>query len=711
MNTDEHPRFRWRRWALPTVATGIVLGIAVTAVVQMPDTMNEVDAGNANVVRGTVVDETGKPVSDASVNAAGELVRSEDDGTFELPLDKPALAVAESGGHLPRTQAVAPGEDARIELTSGADTSMALRFGGDVMFGRHYYEKTDEGPPLLGKNADPAQHADLLSGVAPLLQDSDLSVVNLESPLIDDPYYPENGPRPPEFHPTKKSAFASATESAEALRMSGVDVVSIANDHAFDALDAGVASTVGALDKAGVAHFGAGRNEDEAWAPAIVPRENGTVAFVGCTTVDGDKNPIPYVAEDDRGGAAECSTKKIERAVRSARGKADTVVFMIHGGNQHERQQSPTVRRMSDAAARAGAAIVVGGHPQVTGGIRTVGESVIAESTGNLLYDQPLWSSAPSQLLRVDVRGGKPVHTSSDPLMIEQSRPVPVVGALADSASRIAAGSVPGAARLSGPGAEIAAGPSARTEATDVSLQPGVPRRLAPGRFVDGSVPGVRLGSDLLWGSGRFEDQDTDPASKGVNLWDLGQAARTTTSAACADSRDRDPEEDGTPNGKGLELVRSPKSTEDVYATPGRRVGVTEGQQVSLVADVRSASPGSQLELRWYNGFSGRSVGADEIVVPEGDRSRSDCTQVRVDAVVPPGAVAAQPFVRLSPPDDSLSGPRLAVDDVRLVAWAPDGTAGRVFDTVETTQPGSVRVSSDRADDSGPLVGNGAGTE
>nr|WP_277350825.1 CapA family protein [Rhodococcus sp. HNM0569] len=596
-------------------------------------------------------------------------------------------------------------------MTSRAVESTALRFGGDVMFGDGFYRPSGDAPAQLGEHADAAQHADLLSGIAPLLQDSDLSLVNLESPLVDDPSRAGDQPRPPQFHPTKPSVVASAREAAEALRMSGVDVVSLANDRVFDARETGMESTLSALDDAGIVHFGAGRTEDDAWAPAVVPGRAGNVAFVGCTTVDGEKTPVPYVADDDRGGAAECSTKKIERAVRDAKGKADTVVVAIHGGSQYQREQSPTVRRMSDAAAAAGAAVVAGGHPRVTGGVRTVGDSVIAESTGSLLDDRPRWESSPSQLLRVDVRGGRPVHTSVDPVMIEESRPVPVVGSLADAASRITAGSVEGAARFGGPGVEVATQPRGFVREADVALPVGEPHRVASGWSVRDAPPGVRVGNDILWGSGRFEDQDTDPSAKGVNLWELGKAARTTVTAACADARDRDTEGDGTSEGKGLELVRSPKSTQDVYATPGRRVGVEPGQQLSLLADVRSASPGSELELRWYDGFSGRSVGAVEVPVPEGDRASADCTQVRLDAVVPPGVVAAQPFVRLRPPDDSLSGPRLAVDDVRLVAWSPAGSSGRRFDTVEAAQPATVRFGDDRGGGSGPLVGNGAGIE
>ncbi len=45
---------------------------------------------------------------------------------------------------------------------------MSLRFGGDVMFGRRYYDIDDNGDPadgLLRDGATPADHAALLSHV------------------------------------------------------------------------------------------------------------------------------------------------------------------------------------------------------------------------------------------------------------------------------------------------------------------------------------------------------------------------------------------------------------------------------------------------------------------------------------------------------------------------------------------------------------------
>ncbi|MFD4406191.1 CapA family protein [Nocardia sp. NPDC058499] len=705
-------RRKFGRWALPMTATAVAVGAAIAVGVQAPVRMDFTAPDPARTLRGSVVDETGRTVPDATVRLAGSVVRSDENGGFAMPLDRPALAAAEASGHLPRTQAVAPGEHARITLTSQAPAALSLRFGGDVMFGGGFFEPQDNRPALLGPEANVADHADLLAPVAPLLQDADLTAVNLETPLVPEPALDPGVPRPAGYHPTKRWVQTSGTEAAEALRISGVDIVSLANDHSYDALGPGLQSTVEALDKAGVAHFGAGHTEDEAWRPAIVHRERGSVAFLGCTTVDGETTPVPYVADEGRGGAAECSTGRLQRAVAAARAQAGTVVVMIHGGNGFRREQSPTVRRLLAAATAAGAGVAVAGHPHVLGGITSAGPSVLLESMGNLLYDQESSGTALAALARVDIRGGVPVHTGIDPLILDGYRPRPVVGALADHVARVAAGTVPGTARMRDPGVAIGVQAPPAPGSAQLALPARAPRRLPPGRWldVDGAARNVRAGSDLLWGRGAFENMYTGPAGDPRGPapdWEFGQAARRTAAASCVDPLAATPAVDGrsaddagwgendNSADKGVDLVRSPLSTRDVYVAPGKRVPVAPGQQLSLVAEVRSASPGSQLELRWYNAPAGHSVGSVEVAIPEGEWPADGCRQVRVDAVVPPGVVAARPFLRLAPPDDPLSGPRLAADDIRLIAWAGPGAAGRVFDTVEAPTPITVPVRTD----------------
>jgi poly-gamma-glutamate capsule biosynthesis protein CapA/YwtB (metallophosphatase superfamily) len=688
---------------LRSLAVVAVSAVAVAGVAQLGAGAH-VDGGGA-LTTGVVVDERGEPVGRALVRLGREEARTGADGHFSLPAVPAAVATVSAEGHLDRAQVLDPGYPARVVLTRSGDSAVSLRFGGDAMMGRRFYESRDGAPAVLSPNATPAAHAAVLAQVQPLLEDADLAVLNLETPLVDDPVVERDGRRAAGFHPTKDLVIASSTAMAEGLRLAGVDVVSLANNHSADALGPGLQSTVRALDAAGVVHFGAGATPDAAWAPAYATSDGVTVAFVGCTTVSGRQHQVPYVATATTPGAAECETQRLEQEVAHARSQADLVVVMIHGEVEYVRTQTRAVRDLAAAAEAAGAAVVIGGHPHVVGGLTGTDGTVYAESMGNIVFDQNLWDTLPTYLARVDVRDGRVVAAGIDPVLVDGYRPRPAAGALADSVARIAAGTVPGSARLDAGGAHLALDGRAPGRRATVRLDPGVPARVSPGWWVPAQRD-VRVGSDLLFGTGEFADVatgrdggadrlwnvlDEDTQDSPQRLWALGRYARVTSAAACVTP--------GVPEDapRGLELARSPLSTKDVIATMEHRAPVTAGEELSLLARVRRSAEGSRLEVRWYPAMSGPSAVVDVLEVPAGGHDADACLPVRLDLTVPDGMVAAQVFARVQAPDGGQTLRFLGVDDVRLVSWAASGEGGRRYDTVESPSGGSVRLRRDDA--------------
>ncbi len=655
-------------------------------------------AASGESTRVVVVDDLGVAIPGASIEGPGGQVTTDAAGRADLTLTTPALVRAAAPGHLSRVQAVSPASSARLVLTRAP--AVSVRFGGDVMAGRRFYwptpgtaeagDPTDDAPAqgaLLPRGAGPAEHAALLAPIAPLLADADLTVVNLETALVTDPVFDPDGARPAWLHPTKSIAFASSTTLAEGLARSGVDVVSLANNHSFDALAPGLTTTLAALDRAGVAHFGAGATETQAWAPAILTRQGRTVAFLGCTSVTGEDHPIPYVAAADRPGAAKCTEPRLAQAVSQARTRADEVVVMIHGGVEYDRTMTPAVLRLMQIAGRAGAGAVITAHPHVIGGVRGLDGVTYADSTGNLLFDQQLWATQLGYLLRVDLGAGHTAYAQADPIALEGYRPQPLTGAPAAAVARIAAGSAGADANLVGTVATVRGAAAEHT--LTLPLAAGQIARLPAGAVVRTAVaPGVSVGTDLLWGTGELEPVTPDPdtAEAGL-LWDLGRYADLTRGAACLD-----PGASADSPGRGIRLLRSPVSEDDVYATTSHRIPVTPGSRLTLVAQVRSASASGVLELHWYAGAKGPSVRVDRAAVPAGEHGPQECTQVRLDVTAVDGLAYVQPFLRLPPTDDTHLGSHLLLDDVRLISWASDGTTGPALDAVTSEQPASIAL-------------------
>lgn len=641
-------------------------------------------AADALPVAGRVVDLAGRGVrarvtllpAPGSSGAPRE-VGAAADGSFRARVVSPTLARIDADGYLGRVVALDPARADDIALTPRAEDGLSLRFGGDVMMGRRYFVDTARRPALLPEKPTAADLARPLAGIAPLLGDADLTVVNLETALVWYPWF--KGPRPRWAHQEKELLVTSPLGLARALKDAGVDVVDLANNHVYDALDTGLERTLATVDEAGLVGFGAGRTVREAWQPAYVERRGQRVAFVGCTTVDGAQHEVGYVATAHHGGAARCTRRDLVQAMTEARERADSVVFMLHGGTEYLREQTDDVRRFSRLAVGLGALVVVNGHTHVVGGVSSDRGVPVVESAGNLLFDQDLWETFLSYSPRVDLAGGRAVRTVLDPLVLDDYQPAPVTGAVADAAARVGAGLLPGPLRLA-PGGAVAPAAGTVVHSEEVEVVQGRVAALPPGAHVTSGV-GVVAGEDLLWGSGQFEVVRPGQRAGDAPLWSLGRYARLTGEAACAGDT-------------GLLLQRGPVSQRDVVAAPAHRQRVQPGQRLTLVADVGQASAGSFLELRWYAGASGASADVARLRIPE-TGAGAGCTQVRFDVTVPPYVRAVQPWLRLRPPRDVNLAAALAVDDVRLVAWS--GSAGRRHGVIDPRVDGTVRLVRDPA--------------
>ncbi len=196
------------------------------------------------------------------------------------------------------------------------------------------------------------------AGVRPVLAQADLALANLESPLTTAPQIGEG------------YDLRAPPESVAALRASGLDLVSLANNHALDAGPAGLDQTLNTLQSAGiegVTHSKAGRL-DSLRALSLSMRYQ-LLAF------DDSKAPL------DVDGAAQ----EVSEAAR----QADLVIVSLHWGGEYQAGPSPRQRTIARVLARAGADLVVGHGPHVLQPVEWVGESLVAYSLGNLLFDQP----------------------------------------------------------------------------------------------------------------------------------------------------------------------------------------------------------------------------------------------------------------------------------------------------------------------------------
>jgi len=260
-----------------------------------------------------------------------------------------------------------------------AVTSVSIVAGGDLM--------ADQGVASFiqtyGANA-------VLAGVEPLLSHADLAFVNLESPLSD------KGTR----QAWKDVTFEGDPRMAPALASAGVDVVTMANNHAMDYGAAALLDTISRLKRVHVAVVGAGASATAALAPAIIERHGIKVAFLGYS----DVLPAGYVAGSGPGIApARSDMTKVIDDIRAAKAKADFVVVAFHWGVEYDQTPNPDQVAEGHAAIDAGADLVMASHPHVLEGVEAYHGGLIAYSLGDFVFEHSSRETGETVLITTDV--------------------------------------------------------------------------------------------------------------------------------------------------------------------------------------------------------------------------------------------------------------------------------------------------------------------
>jgi poly-gamma-glutamate capsule biosynthesis protein CapA/YwtB (metallophosphatase superfamily) len=227
-------------------------------------------------------------------------------------------------------------------------------------------------------------YAWLYAGVADLLSATDLAFANLETPIA-----PDAGAG------TREYVFNAPPEALAALRDSGIDVVSVANNHAFDQGRAGFEETLRRVEAAGLRAVGAGPPDRPA-GPLRLEAGGLRLAFLGwahffnqagndCPPAKAGGAPCRQAALLDRARAVD--------AVREAAATADAVVVSLHWGTEYASQPRTEDVELAHQLADAGALVVLGHHPHVLQPVelyrRADGTTaVIAYSLGNFVSNQ-----------------------------------------------------------------------------------------------------------------------------------------------------------------------------------------------------------------------------------------------------------------------------------------------------------------------------------
>ncbi|MEV5691798.1 CapA family protein [Micromonospora globbae] len=286
---------------------------------------------------------------------------------------------------------------------------ITLAFAGDVHF--------------AGRTADLLRDpATAFGSISSALSAADLTMVNLETAVTT-----RGTPEPKEFH------FRAPASAYDAVKAAGVDVVSIANNHALDYGLTGLTDTMDAARNAGMPFVGAGADAAAAYRPWITEIRGTRIAVLGFSQVS--ELWEEWKATDTRAGIA--MTRDLPRAVaavRAARRQASVVVVYVHWGTEGEACPPDEARAFATEMAEASATIVVGTHAHLLLGDGWLGNTFVQYGLGNFLWWRDDAYSNDTGVLRVTLDGSRVSKTELLPATISRRAGQPELAGGADAA-------------------------------------------------------------------------------------------------------------------------------------------------------------------------------------------------------------------------------------------------------------------------------------
>jgi len=220
--------------------------------------------------------------------------------------------------------------------------------------------------------------ADVLGPAAAWVSGADLAFGNLEAPLV-----------PAHFEPTTVRdlpILRSLPSFARSLARLGFDVVSLANNHAYDFGAPGVETTLAALDAAQLPRVGLDFGRPAARAPQFFMRNGLQIAVIAAARRV--NQPLPRDLER-RPSVHRLRVEQLEAQIREVRERSNVVLVSLHWGRSYQPDPSTYQKRVASRLAAAGADLIVGHHPHVLQPVSWAsgGEGVpVAYSLGNFLF-------------------------------------------------------------------------------------------------------------------------------------------------------------------------------------------------------------------------------------------------------------------------------------------------------------------------------------
>jgi poly-gamma-glutamate synthesis protein (capsule biosynthesis protein) len=186
----------------------------------------------------------------------------------------------------------------------------------------------------------------------------DARIINLETSVTQSP----------DFWPSKGIHYRMHPRNIGCLTAARIDCCALANNHILDFGYGGLAETLDTLREARLRFAGAGKNAEEASAPAIVDLgQRGRVLVFACGTTSSGI-PEAWAAGSERAGVdllpglSDATARRLSASIMRSKRAGDVVVLSIHWGPNWGYAVDLEQRSFAHAVIDSGAVDIVHGH-------------------------------------------------------------------------------------------------------------------------------------------------------------------------------------------------------------------------------------------------------------------------------------------------------------------------------------------------------------
>lgn len=327
---------------------------------EQTDTLADGTAVEGTAMEGTAM-ETG--VSEQPVSQEEEL--SEDERLF--------------------SEAVQKGEE--VYLVNCMDSErVTFAFAGDILLDDEYammfHYRT------RGSDINDTFSADLLER----MRSADVFMLNNEFPFSSRGT-PTEG---------KTFTFRANPANVDMYELLGVDIVSLANNHAYDFGEEALLDTFATLENAGIPYVGAGRNIEEAKRPVYFIANGIKIAVVSATQIERNAVPDTKEATATSAGVLRCMDPAVLLGViAEAKENSDFVILYIHWGTESQAETDWLQDKQAPIYAQAGVDLIIGDHPHCLQKIGSESGVPIVYSLGNYWFNSKTQNTC---LVEVSIR-------------------------------------------------------------------------------------------------------------------------------------------------------------------------------------------------------------------------------------------------------------------------------------------------------------------